>query len=828
MIARADYRLGQSELLGRSHYEILPDIPERWKELHQRCLAGEVLRSEEDLFERADGSRLWRRWELRPWGDRGGLPEGLFIFTEDITERKNAEEQLRDQHDRLEKIIATAPGAICSFRLHPNGETSFPYMSPGFHGMFPGLPDLTYDAAAFFAAMHPDDVERVRSGIEKSARDMTPWRYDYRICLPSKGTIWVDGNSVPKSEPDGSVLWYGFLSDITERKRVEQSLLQSKEEYRALVDNSPDAIARFDREGRFLLVNSRFLEITGRSEETVIGRGPDEAGFPADVVEMGMQAVNHVFTTGTAATFEVTYPSPDGDTIWQARIIPEFSLSGALQSAILIALDITERKRSEQALLQAKAAYRALADNSPDTITRLDSDCRYTFVNARTQQLAGLPEEAFIGKRVDAIVLTPGQADRWMAQIRRVFSTGQPEQSEVTYKAAGGDTHWNIRLIPEFREDGSVQSVLRIGLDITERRRAEALAHKNAQAASEREAIITTLFDTAGQGIIGVGAAGNIQLANRMAEELFGYKRDELLGLCLEELLPVPLRHKHVGLRESFMSMPRTRSMLRELDLLGRHKDGSIFPIEVNLSHVSGSDGVLAVAFISDITERKQNELALRKSEEEMRELNDALIAAEDETGRRIARELHDDICQRLAALSMEFRRSSVSTAAPEEFIQQLQAFQAKIQGISESVRQISRQMHPSILDDLGIEAALQSMCAEVQQIEQTPIHFAAINVDDDIEYRVAFCLYRVCQESLRNVAKHAQAQEVSVVLSRQDDSIQLAVMDSGIGFDPARQEVGLGTKSMKERVRLVGGSLSIESQPGEGTSVIVRIPLAR
>jgi signal transduction histidine kinase len=134
--------------------------------------------------------------------------------------------------------------------------------------------------------------------------------------------------------------------------------------------------------------------------------------------------------------------------------------------------------------------------------------------------------------------------------------------------------------------------------------------------------------------------------------------------------------------------------------------------------------------------------------------------------------------------------------------------------------------MHPSILDDLGLSAALESMCLDLRQLEGMRIDFAARDVPEDIDRRVAFCLYRVCQESLRNISKHAQAQDVTVVLSGDGESLELTVIDAGIGFDTARQKPGLGTQSMKERVRLVHGTVSIDSQPGHGTRVVVKVPL--
>ena len=381
-----------------------------------------------------------------------------------------------------------------------------------------------------------------------------------------------------------------------------------------------------------------------------------------------------------------------------------------------------------------------------------------------------------------------------------------------------GPTEWEYRVVPELAPDSSVESVLVIGRDITERQRLESIAR-------EREGVIATLFDTASQAIVGVGSDGKIEIANRMAEELFGYESNELHGNRLEALVPPSVRQRHAGLRESFTSAPRKRPMGLGLELEGCRKDGSLFPIEVSLSYVETGHLPLAVAFVTDITVRKKIELELRNHAEELRKMSIALLTAEEDVARQIAQELHDDISQRLAFLSMEIGKDAAGPLVSGELFQQLRSFQTQVLDISEGIRTISYRMHPAILDDLGLSAALESMCLDVQRAGMC-VHFTAQDVPEKIDRIVAFCLYRVCQESLRNTSKHAQAENVDVVLSSDSEYLELAIMDSGIGFETDKQKAGLGTKTMKERVRLVDGTVSIRSEPGQGTSVVVRVPL--
>jgi signal transduction histidine kinase len=233
---------------------------------------------------------------------------------------------------------------------------------------------------------------------------------------------------------------------------------------------------------------------------------------------------------------------------------------------------------------------------------------------------------------------------------------------------------------------------------------------------------------------------------------------------------------------------------------------------------------------------RKRAEETLRTSEqslwqtrENLRKLAAKLLHAQEEERRRVAREMHDDWSQRLAVLSLEIGNLEKHIGSPELALPLLRAMQQQLVGLSDDVHALSRQLHPSILDDLGLVEALRSECASFSRRERIAVDYCPQEMSVRLPKDVALCVYRVAQEALRNVAKHAAVNEAVVSLVVMGPELVLRVEDKGTGFDPAavRSHPGLGFSSMEERVRLIGGEVSVTSAPQQGTRVVVRVPLA-
>jgi two-component system, NarL family, sensor kinase len=221
-------------------------------------------------------------------------------------------------------------------------------------------------------------------------------------------------------------------------------------------------------------------------------------------------------------------------------------------------------------------------------------------------------------------------------------------------------------------------------------------------------------------------------------------------------------------------------------------------------------------------------EESLRGAQDELRSLAGRLLQAQEDERRRIAREMHDDWTQRLAVLAIDAAKLETELDPSSNAHRQLREMRGELVDLSEDVHALSRQLHPAILDDLGLVDALRSECASVARREGVAVAFRPGAVPASVPKDVALCVYRVAQEALRNVVKHAGAEEARVSLIGSGRELILTVQDRGVGFDPAevRAREGLGLSSMGERVRLVRGELSVDSGPGRGTTVTVRVPV--
>jgi PAS domain S-box-containing protein len=510
---------------------------------------------------------------------------------------------------------------------------------------------------------------------------------------------------------------------------------------------------------------------------------------------------------------------------YSLRILPFMTAESKSDGVLITFVDVHDLKLSRENSLSEQRLITAVLNAARDLlVVVMDREGCILQYNRAAQELTGFSLEEVEGTRLWNTLAVPEERVQVKSRIENL-SKGQ-----ATY----GETHWLTKKGPPLliawsnsfvaRDDGTVEYVICTGVDVTEREQAQLQAR-------ESETALDTLLQTVPASILAVNADGAIMLVNAASETMFGYRRQELIGHPLSMLIPERFQHRHAGHLGNFWRKPGMRSMGAGMELFGLRKDGSEFPVDVGLSYLDTRAGRLAISFISDVTERKESGAMLLQNKNELQALTARLLSLQEAGNRDLSRELHDGLSQKLAALSMEVSTLLWHSSAPDDALtDRVCALTSRINGLASEVQAISRRLHPAVLVELGLETAIREQCAGFTAQEGIPARFQARRVPEDLPEDVSLCLYRLAQEGLRNISKHANASKVKLTLSGKNNGIALRIRDNGDGFQisEAKAKGGLGLISMEERVRLVNGHHTIRSQPGRGTTVEVFVSLLR
>lgn len=353
--------------------------------------------------------------------------------------------------------------------------------------------------------------------------------------------------------------------------------------------------------------------------------------------------------------------------------------------------------------------------------------------------------------------------------------------------------------------------------------RYTAYQHRNGSVASRKvvvdSVLLQALVDLAPDGILLVDPRGRIVFVNDQAERLFGYEADELMGRTVDDLVPLRFRDSHRGHQTAYQTHPVARPMGSGLELFALRNDGGELPVEISLGFIPTEEGTYVTAIVRDITER-------RALEEERRAL---MAQAELQRDReRIARDLHDGVMQSIYAvgLSLFETRSAILSHAPEA----VPALDEAVQELREVIDDIRSYVMGLPLERLDSDVAtlLHEVVDEIHADSTLEVELTLPAALPTLAEGQAEALYHLAREALTNVRKHAHATHAEVRLA-QDAGIVLEVRDDGCGFDTAApvEQRHMGLRNMRSRVASLGGSLEVESVPGEGTLVRVRLPEA-
>ncbi len=610
---------------------------------------------------------------------------------------------------------------------------------------------------------------------------------------------------------------------IEERRRAEKAA-HKNEEHLALAMNAAqmgtwewnitDNTAIWSDETKRMFGRSP-SDPEGTTEEFFASVHPEDRSLVA-------QGIDRAVTQGEPYETEFRVLQPDGSSRWvrgKGQVIRDED--GKRVRIIGLNADITEQKHAEQALRESEDRYRSVVESQTELICRFLPDTTLTYVNDAYCRYFGKSREELIGIRYTEL-LPPSirpWAEQEIALLIEHRGTITTEHEVLMPDGSIGWQQWVDHAIPG--PDGKILELQAIGRDVTERKRAE---HALLESSERNQAILRVLPDI-------------MFLQNTEGVYLDYYARDPqellvppetFLGKNTHEVLPAELADKIMGAFRQLEGTVETQVLEYSLEILGqlRHFEARIVSAE--------GDKVLTI--VRNVTESRLAADALRRSEEKLlvsnrktRELAARLITAQESERRRIALLLHDDLSQNIAAMGVAISRLKRKPPATNEMLtDELDRLSLQTHELTTQIRKLSHQLHPDVLEHVGLVAALKSEVSEIGHNEQIKLKFEANVQSERIPLDVSICLYRVAIEALRNVSKHSGASSASVVLGEDDNFITLEVADSGRGFDveKARRGSGLGLISAEERVKLLQGTFLVSSKLQAGTVLHARVPL--
>jgi PAS domain S-box-containing protein len=622
----ADYRLKEQDVTGRSHYEVFPEIPESWRAIHRRCLAGAVERSDADPFPRADGSLDWVRWEIRPWHTGAGEVGGLMVFSEVITERMRAEAALRENQQLLKVVLDLVPHFI--FAKDGHGRHLFVNRAcAAAHGLTPeqlvGRTDQDFvrdreQAEAFMRA----DREVIEGGKPKFIAEE-------RLTLPTGETRILQTIKTPFLAPGGVPALVGVALDVTDLKAAEAARRRSEARLTFALEASHTGAWYLNLEDHTATRTPIHARIFGA--ETAAPGWNFEAFLaqilPEDRARVSAQ-IREAMAARTDWNFECRILRPDGEVRWifvagGHERNPENApgrVSGIVQ-------DITERKQVEAEAARERLLLRTLIDLLPDNIFVKDTAGKFLLGNVALAKALGKNSPQEIVGRSDADFFRPALAEVFQADEARVLAGESllDHEEEADFRDGARRVSLTTK-VPFCDAQGRVCGLVGIGRDITERKAAEA-------ALRQSEEQFRAMFELASIGMAQADPTTRRWVrVNRKMCEITGYSAAELLQLHVPELTHPEDRDRDEDL---FRRVIRGEAPDYRLEKRYLCKDGAIAWVNVNMAAIRDAAGrpVRSMATIEDITERKQAEETVRLQSAALAAAANAIVIT-DQRGR--------------------------------------------------------------------------------------------------------------------------------------------------------------------------------------------------
>jgi PAS domain S-box-containing protein len=721
----------------------------------------------------------------------------------EIAERKLAEAAVKQAEDRIRLVIDTIP--TMAWTLQPDGVVDFVNQRwLDYTGL--SLEEALEDSKQI---VHPEDLPRAVAKWLPTMAAGAPGEDEMRMRRADGRYRWFLVRTAPLLDEQGNILkWYGVSIDIEDRKRAET-------QSRVLIDAIPQQIWSAPPDGKTDYCNDRWRSYTGLRLEDLRGYGWQTMIHPDDrdrVLKAWQQSV----VNGTPYEQEERHRGADGTYRWFLSLgVPLRDAEGRIVRWYGTNTDIEDRKRAEEALRKSEKLFAAFMDHLPGFAWMKDIEGRYVFVNKKEAEL-DVYRDGAIGK-TDAELWPEEIASAYRANDQQVITTRKEVQTVEPSLANGEKSYMLVSKFPVFDQDGAVVMVAGAGVDITDL--TEAKDALNAQALRYK-----TLMATSTDSIYVLDDKGNLQEANAAFLHGRGYTAAEVKGLNVADWDAMWGREQ---LQERRLKLVDRSHVFESRH---RRKDGSVFDVEVCATGVRIGGEQFVFCVTRDITERTQAAKELGEANRQLRILSRQLFQIQEEERRHLARELHDEIGQTLTAAMINLK--IIAPDVPAQVTGRLDDSIQLLDRLLRQVRELSLDLRPPLLDELGLAPTLRWLVDQQGQRAGLRVSFIA-NVNGlEIDPAVQTTCFRVAQEAITNIIRHAEAKSVAVEVRREAERLWLIVRDDGKGFDPAAiqqkltQHSTLGLVSMRERALLVRGGLEIRSAPGQGAEIRAWFPL--
>ncbi|MGV8898006.1 MAG: PAS domain S-box protein [Burkholderiaceae bacterium] len=477
---------------------------EIYLEMWSKLSGGEAWRGEL-LNKRRNGELYWEEINVAPVKNTVGTVTHYVAVKTDITERVLLAAAREDALSTLQKIASRVPGLIYQYRLRPDGSGYFPFASEAMWEIYRLSPeDVRADASQVFDRIHPDDYDACIASILKSAQDLTPWHFEYRVRFDDGTVRWLLGNALPAREADGATLWHGFITDITQRKQADAKLAASETRLQTLIHAIPDLVWLKDPEGIYLACNPRFERFFGACEKDIVGK-KDYDFVDQELADFFRQNdLAAMAATSTHVNEEwVTFADDGHRELLETSKTPMFDAQGNLSGVLGISHDISARKQAEEKLRVSDLALKAVSQG----VLISGTDGRILTVNDAFSTITGYNNTEILGQTC-RFVQGPLTDPKTVAAIRLALKNASEFSGEILNYRKDGTAFWNdLTISPVLGEQGQLTHFIGITRDITDRKQVEA-------ALQESEAYKLAILNSLPNEIAVVDLDGVIRAVN--------------------------------------------------------------------------------------------------------------------------------------------------------------------------------------------------------------------------------------------------------------------------------------------------------------------------